>query len=94
MTKIIIGNHSAVRVSRDQRNDIRSFYCDILGGQISREFDDKDDVRIGDNFYISFLYGAGDRQGADKGVNYAAKDTLSDDDFFESYFFRTENRQR
>ena len=93
MAKIIIGNHSAVRVSRAQRHNIRSFYCDILGGQISREFDDKDDVRIGDNFYISFLYGAGDGQGADKGVNYAAKDTLSDDDFLKAIFLelKTDN---
>ena len=58
-----------------------------------REFDSKDDIRIGDDFYISFLYGEGVGRGADKGVNYAAKDALSDDDFLKAIFLelKTEN---
>ena len=93
MAKIILGNHSAVRVSRSERDRIRKFYCDVLGCKIMREFDSKDDIRIGDDFYLSFLYSAGDGRGADKGVNYAAKDALSDDDFLKSIFLelKTEN---
>ncbi len=86
MSKIIFGNHSAVRVPRTERDRIRKFYCDVLGGKIVREFDGKDDVRIGDDFYISFLYSAGDGRGADKGVNYAAQDALSEDQFLRAIF--------
>jgi catechol 2,3-dioxygenase-like lactoylglutathione lyase family enzyme len=86
MVKVIFGNHCAVRVSRTERDRIRKFYCDILGCKIMREFDDKDDIRMGDDFYIGFLYGAGDGQGADKGVNYGADDALSDDEFLKAIF--------
>ncbi len=86
MTKIIFGNHTAVRVRRSERDRIRKFYCDLLGCKIMREFDDKDDIRIGDDFYISFLYGMGDGRGADKGVNYSAEKALSDDDFLKAIF--------
>lgn len=86
MTKVIFGNHSAVRVSAAQRDSIRKFYCNLLGCKIMRAFDDKDDIRIGNDFYISFLYAAGDGQGADKGVNYGAMDPLNDDDFLKAIF--------
>jgi catechol 2,3-dioxygenase-like lactoylglutathione lyase family enzyme len=86
MAKVIFGNHSAVRVPRTERDGIRKFYCDVLGGKIMREFDDKDDIRLGDDFYIGFLYGSGDGQGADKGVNYAPDDALSNDDFLKTIF--------
>jgi len=56
MTKVILGNHSAVRVSRTEKDRIRRFYRDVLGGTITRESDLKDDIRMGDNFYIAFLY--------------------------------------
>ncbi len=59
MAKIIFGNHSAVRVQRTERDRIRKFYCDVLGCKIMREFDGKDDIRIGDDFYISFLLWCG-----------------------------------
>ncbi len=93
MAKIIFGNPSAVRVSRSERNRTRKFYCDALGCRIMREFDNKDDIRIGDDFYLSFLYGAGDGLGADKGVNYAAKDALGGDDFLKAIFLelKTDN---
>jgi catechol 2,3-dioxygenase-like lactoylglutathione lyase family enzyme len=86
MAKVVFGNHAAVRVRRTERDRIREFYSDVLGGKIMREFDDKDDFRIGDGFYIAFLYGAGEGQGPDKGVNYAAEDALSDDDFLKAIF--------
>ena len=56
MTKVILGNHSAVRVPRAEKDRIRRFYRDVLGGTIMRESDFKDDIRLGDNFYIAFLY--------------------------------------
>lgn len=95
MAKIIFGNHSAVRVLRTERDRIRKFYCDVLGCKIIREFDGKDDIRIGDDFYISFLYNAGDGQGPEKGVNYAAQDALSDDEFLKGIFLelKTDNVQ-
>lgn len=93
MATIIFGNHSAIRVSKTERDNIRKFYCDVLGCKIVREFDDKDDIRMGGDFYISFLYAAGDGCGADKGVNYGAKDPLNDDDFLKAIFLelKTEN---
>ena len=86
MPKVIFGNHSAVRVRRTERERIRTFYRDVMGCKIMREFDDKDDIRLGDNFYIGFLYGSGDGREADKGVTYAAEDALSDDDFSMAIF--------
>jgi len=56
MAKVILGNHSAVRVPRAEKDRIRTFYRDVLGCEITREGDLKDDVRMGDNFYIAFLY--------------------------------------
>ncbi len=56
MAKVIFGNHSAIRVPRTERDRIRAFYRDVLGGEIAREGDQKDDVRLGDGFYIAFLY--------------------------------------
>jgi uncharacterized protein YndB with AHSA1/START domain/catechol 2,3-dioxygenase-like lactoylglutathione lyase family enzyme len=57
MAKVVFGNHSAVRVPRDQRDKIRDFYCGVLGATIMRAQDLKDDIRLGDNFYIAFMYG-------------------------------------
>jgi catechol 2,3-dioxygenase-like lactoylglutathione lyase family enzyme len=56
MAKVIFGNHSAIRVPRADRDRIRNFYRDVLGGEITREGDQKDDMRLGDGFYIAFLY--------------------------------------
>ena len=57
MAKVIFGNHSAVIVPRKDRDRIRKFYCDVLGCKITREDDQKDVLRMGENFYIAFLYG-------------------------------------
>lgn len=56
MAKVVSGNHSAVRVSRAEKDRIRQFYRDVLGCKITRESDLKDDFRLADNFYITFLY--------------------------------------
>ena len=56
MARVVFGNHSAVRVPRAEKDRIRQFYRDVLGCTIMREGDQKDDFRLGDNFYIAFLY--------------------------------------
>ena len=57
MPNVIFGNHSSVIVPRKDRDDIRKFYCDVLGGKITKAEDDRDFLRLGENFYIGFLYG-------------------------------------
>jgi catechol 2,3-dioxygenase-like lactoylglutathione lyase family enzyme len=60
MTKVIFGNHAALRVPRAERERIRSFYRDILGCEITRAGEQKDDVRLGGDFYIAFMYENGE----------------------------------
>jgi catechol 2,3-dioxygenase-like lactoylglutathione lyase family enzyme len=86
MAKVIFSNHAALRVRRAERERIRKFYCDVLGCKLLRGLDDKDDFRIGDGFYVAFLYSSGTGVSADKGVPYAAEDALSDDDFLKAIF--------
>ena len=57
MAKVIFGNHSSVIVPRQDRDSIRKFYCDVLGGKITKEENDRDFLRLGESFYIVFLYG-------------------------------------
>lgn len=55
--KVIFGNHSSVLVPLQDRDKIRRFYCDVLGGTITKAEDERDFLRLGENFYIAFLYG-------------------------------------
>jgi hypothetical protein len=57
MSKVVIGNHSAVLAPREDRDRIRLFYCDVLGGEITRAEPERDFVRLGEDFYIAFVYG-------------------------------------
>jgi|SRR5437762_1271196 len=57
MAEVIFGNHSSVLVPRQERDNIRKFYCDVLGAKITKADPERDFVRIGDDFYIAFLYG-------------------------------------
>jgi hypothetical protein len=57
MANVIFGNHSSVIVPRKDRDDIRKFYCNVLGGKITKAEDDRDFLRLGENFYVGFLYG-------------------------------------
>jgi hypothetical protein len=59
MAKVIFGNHAAVVVPRQERDNVRRFYCDVLGFRTTREGDDKDDLQLGegDYFHLSILYG-------------------------------------
>ena len=56
MPNLIFGNHSAVVLPRAEQARIRQFYRDVLGCEVMRETDDKDDFRMGGNFYIAVLY--------------------------------------
>ena len=56
MGKVIVGNHSSVIVPRKDRDRICKFYCDVLGGTIMKAEDERDFIRVGENF-IAFLYG-------------------------------------
>lgn len=57
MARIIFGNHSSVVVPLKDRERIRQFYCDVLGGTLTKGENDRDFVRMGGNFFIAFLYG-------------------------------------
>ena len=57
MAKVIFGNHSSVLVPRQDRGNIRKFYCDVLGGKITKDENDRDFLCLGESFYIGFLYG-------------------------------------
>jgi catechol 2,3-dioxygenase-like lactoylglutathione lyase family enzyme len=57
MTKVIFGNHSSVMVPRQDRDNIREFYCDVLGGTITKADPERDFLRLGEDFYIGFMYG-------------------------------------
>jgi catechol 2,3-dioxygenase-like lactoylglutathione lyase family enzyme len=56
MEKVILGDHSAIVLPRTEQDRIRKFYRDILGCEIIRETDQKDDFRMGGSFYIGVLY--------------------------------------
>ena len=51
MAKTIFGNHAAVLVPEADRDKIRKFYCDILGGTITKADPQRDFVRLGPNFF-------------------------------------------
>jgi catechol 2,3-dioxygenase-like lactoylglutathione lyase family enzyme len=57
MDKVTMGNHSSVLVPHQDRDRIREFYCDVLGGELTKADPERDFVRLGDDFYIVFLYG-------------------------------------
>ena len=57
MAKVIFGNHSSVLVPRHDRDSIRKFYCDVLGGKVMKADPERDFIRLGDDFFIGFLYG-------------------------------------
>jgi len=56
MAKVIFGNHLSVLVPRQDRDSIRKFYCDVLGGKIIKADPERDFVRLGEDFFI-VLYG-------------------------------------
>ncbi len=57
MARVIFGNHAAVIVPQQDRDSIRQFFCDVLGGKIVQEDTERDFICLGEDFYIGFLYG-------------------------------------
>jgi catechol 2,3-dioxygenase-like lactoylglutathione lyase family enzyme len=57
MAKVSFGNHASVQVPLRDRASILQFYCDVLGGQVTKADPERDFVRLGDDFYIVFFYG-------------------------------------
>jgi catechol 2,3-dioxygenase-like lactoylglutathione lyase family enzyme len=57
MTHATIGNHVAMVMPVGRRQEIRAFYCDVLGCEITRESERKDDLQLGEDFHFGFLYG-------------------------------------
>src|SRR6201993_743938 len=55
--KVIFGNHTSVIVPRQDRDSIRKFYCDVLGGRVMKADPERDFIRLGEDFYIGFLFG-------------------------------------
>ncbi len=56
MAKVIIGNASAITVPLKDRDSICRFYCDVLGGKIVKTDNEKDIIRMEEEFYILFRY--------------------------------------
>ena len=59
MDKAVFGNHSALRVPHNQQERIRKFYRDVLGCEITKKTENVDYFRMGDIFFIAFLYEEG-----------------------------------
>jgi catechol 2,3-dioxygenase-like lactoylglutathione lyase family enzyme len=57
MPSISFGNHASVLVPQCDRASVRRFYCDVLGGTVVKEDPERDFVRLGEDFFIGFLYG-------------------------------------
>ncbi|WPU91557.1 hypothetical protein SNE25_19755 [Mucilaginibacter sabulilitoris] len=56
-TNVIFGNHSSILVPERERENVNKFYIYTLGGQLMQADPERDFIRIGDNFFIAFLYG-------------------------------------
>ncbi|TSJ36517.1 hypothetical protein FO440_22055 [Mucilaginibacter corticis] len=56
MKKVSISNHASVVVQRSERGNIRKFYLETLGGELRSDDPERDLIRLGDDFFIAFLY--------------------------------------
>ncbi len=57
LVKVIFGNHSSVIVPQQDRESVRRFYCQVLGGKLTKADPERDFIRLEGDFYIVFLYG-------------------------------------
>lgn len=55
MTKVILGNHTAVFARRSQQDEIRKFYRDVLGAAARIETDEVDRWQVG-NVHFCFVW--------------------------------------
>jgi len=56
MANVIFGNHMSVIVPRVEREDVRAFYCGVLGAELVKGDEQKDVIRMEDDFFV-VLYG-------------------------------------
>ena len=56
MAMVTFGNHSSVLVPGQDRDRIRKFYCGVLGGTVTKADPERDFIRLGEDFFIGFLY--------------------------------------
>jgi len=54
LANVVFGNHSSVFASQKERDNIRKFYCDVIGGHITKAEHDRDFIRLGDDFFVVF----------------------------------------
>lgn len=57
MAKVIMGNHCSVLVPIRDRDDVRTFYCDVLGATLAKADAQRDVLCMDGDFYIIVLYG-------------------------------------
>lgn len=55
-SRVTIGNHSALRVPQSEQTEIRKFYREVLGCEITRESDEIDIFRMGKDFFMTVIY--------------------------------------
>ena len=55
MSKVMLGNHTAVFAARSEQNRIRKFYCDVLGCKIRMQNDEVDRFQL-DDVHFCFVY--------------------------------------
>jgi catechol 2,3-dioxygenase-like lactoylglutathione lyase family enzyme len=54
-TTVILGNHTAVVVARSEQDQIRKFYCDVLGCKVRVKSDEVDRFQLAD-LHLCFVY--------------------------------------
>ena len=70
MAKVSFSNHAAAIVPKQDRDQLRKFFCDVLGCTMAKEPKElasqggleKDIFRMGEDFHIVYLYGDVDDQ--------------------------------
>lgn len=55
MSKVILGNHTAVFAARSEQDRIRKFYCDVLGCRVRVKSDEVDRFQL-DDVHFCFVW--------------------------------------
>jgi len=56
MANVSFGGHSKFSALLSDRDRIRKFYCDVLGCKITKQSDQVDYFRMGEDFFIAAVY--------------------------------------
>lgn len=54
MPNVVFGNHLSVFVPQQEKENVRALYCGVLGGTLTKSEEDRDFIRLGDDFFIVF----------------------------------------